>query len=219
MQDDWDTRERLMTTAERLYAEHGIEGMSLRGLTQEAGVNLAAVNYHFGGKLELMIEVFRRHIDPINDERIAMLDAARELSGDAPLTLEEIFDALLVPMARRALTSNAGREAFIKSMGRIHVESRELFRMTFEQFFANTIRRFVEELSRAMPELPTTEIATRLHFSVNAMLGTFMRHHIMAELGALPSGDEGLWQMIRQLRDFICAGFRAPLNVEQEVAK
>ena len=57
--------------------QHGFEGTSMRLLTAKAGVNLAAVNYHFGSKDALIEAVFRRRLDPMNAERIAALDAAR----------------------------------------------------------------------------------------------------------------------------------------------
>ena len=49
-----DTRERILETAERLFAESGFEGASVRAITSEAQVNLAALHYHFGSKDQLI---------------------------------------------------------------------------------------------------------------------------------------------------------------------
>ena len=54
------TRERILDAAERLFAERGYDGASLRAITGQARVNLAAVNYHFRSKRALMRAVFAR---------------------------------------------------------------------------------------------------------------------------------------------------------------
>ena len=68
-----DTRERILDAAEHLFMAHGYEGTSMRQITGEAVVNLAAVNYHFGSKESLMQEVFRRRLDWLNGERMRVL--------------------------------------------------------------------------------------------------------------------------------------------------
>lgn len=67
------TKERILTAAEELFARHGFDGASLRQLTAAAGVNLAAVNYHFGSKDRLIEEVFRRRLDQLNGHRMTAL--------------------------------------------------------------------------------------------------------------------------------------------------
>ena len=69
-----DTRERILAAAEEAFVAHGFAGTSLRTITSSAGVNLAAVNYHFGSKEALIQEVFARHLGPLNQARIAHLD-------------------------------------------------------------------------------------------------------------------------------------------------
>ena len=69
-----DTKTLILDTAERLFSEHGIDAVSLRAITTEAGVNLAAINYHFRSKDLLVKEVFARRIRPLNEERLVLLD-------------------------------------------------------------------------------------------------------------------------------------------------
>jgi AcrR family transcriptional regulator len=68
-----DTKERILDAAERLFAAHGFAGTSLRAVTKEAGVNLAAVHYHFGTKEDLLRAVLSRIVIPVNRERLEML--------------------------------------------------------------------------------------------------------------------------------------------------
>jgi len=72
------TRERILKAAERIYAASGFHGMSLRDVTVLAGVNLAAVNYHFGSKDKLILALADRRLTPINNDRLARLDRLRE---------------------------------------------------------------------------------------------------------------------------------------------
>src|SRR2546426_8998176 len=94
-----ETRTRILDAAEELFMQHGIEGASMRMLTAKAGVNLAAVNYHFGSKHALIEAVFRRRLDPMNVARIAApakLEAETPGRGPAP-------DGISSPFIRPAL--------------------------------------------------------------------------------------------------------------------
>src|SRR5271154_6302809 len=93
-----NTKTRLLDTAERLFAHHGIEATSLRTITAEAGVNLAAVNYHFQSKEALLHAVIARRLDPMNQRRLAMLDACEAAAGNGLLPLDQVLDALLRPV-------------------------------------------------------------------------------------------------------------------------
>ena len=68
------TKERLLDAAEALFMEHGFEATSLRLITATAGANLAAANYHFGSKEAMFEAVLTRRLDPMNQERVELLD-------------------------------------------------------------------------------------------------------------------------------------------------
>src|SRR5579859_915905 len=88
------TKERILGAAEELFARHGFEGASLRQLTAAAGVNLAAVNYHFGSKDRLIEEVFRRRLDQLNGRRLAAL---QKIASEPDTTVEDVLAAFIVP--------------------------------------------------------------------------------------------------------------------------
>ena len=93
------TRERILDTAEICFAQRGFDGSSLREITRLAGVNLGAVNYHFGSKSALFDEVLRRRFEPMNQRRMELLDQliAREAPSAPPL--EDMLEAYLRPPA------------------------------------------------------------------------------------------------------------------------
>src|SRR5215472_3578898 len=93
-----NTKTKILNTAERLFAHHGIEATSLRAITAQAGVNLAAVNYHFQSKEALLHAVIARRVEPMNQKRLALLDASEAEAGPGPLPLEKVLDAFLRPV-------------------------------------------------------------------------------------------------------------------------
>src|SRR5258706_5167560 len=95
-----DTKTRILDAAEQLFMEHGFEATSMRQLTSAAGVNLAAVNYHFGSKEELFQAVLTRRLDPMNQERIELLQKVEREAGGKPLSCENVLFAMLIPALR-----------------------------------------------------------------------------------------------------------------------
>ena len=80
-----NTKDRILDSAERLFARDGFEATSLRAITAEANVNLAAVNYHFQSKEALVQTVIGRRMGPVNAQRLALLDAYEAEASDATL--------------------------------------------------------------------------------------------------------------------------------------
>ena len=106
-----ETRTRILDAAEELFMQHGFEGTSMRLLTAKAGVNLAAVNYHFGSKDALIEALFRRRLDPMNAARIAALEAL-EAAGrtQSPETIIRAF----VGEGLRMIEDKEDRKAFTR---------------------------------------------------------------------------------------------------------
>src|SRR6478735_927974 len=96
------TKTRILDAAERLFVEHGFEATSLRSLTSAAGVNLAAVNYHFGSKEELFQAVLTRRLDPMNQERIELLGRVEREAGGRTLSCDRILAAMFIPALKLA---------------------------------------------------------------------------------------------------------------------
>ncbi len=101
-----DTKTRILDTAEKLFGENGFDATSLRDITAQADVNLAAVNYHFQSKDSLIDAVIARRIEPVNRRRLEMLEAA----GPNP-TIEQIVEAFLAPLTERDMGDGADDRA------------------------------------------------------------------------------------------------------------
>src|SRR6187399_3327842 len=112
-----DTKTRILDAGERLFVEHGFEATSLRSLTTSAGVNLAAVHYHFGSKEELFQAVLTRRLDPMNQERIDLLAKMEREAGDKAVSCEKLISAMLVPALRLARDEKRGGKHFLRLLG------------------------------------------------------------------------------------------------------
>ena len=224
------TRDRLLDAAERLYAERGIDATSLRAITQEAGSNVASVNYHFGSKQELTREVFARRLVPLNADRIRRLDSletgaretgaretgaretgARETGGgeaDVPSIVGAFVDPAL------ATRRDPSSEQFLRLMGRMHSEpSEELMQLIHSQF-SEVVLRFSTALGRALPQLPPAEIFWRFHFLVGAMVHSICNlDRFMEHLGGgTTTNSDASDRLLRdRLVAFVTAGFEAPI--------
>jgi AcrR family transcriptional regulator len=210
-----NTKTRLLDTAERLFAQHGIEATSLRIITSEAGVNLAAVNYHFQSKEALMHAVIARRLNPINEQRLAMLDAFEAEAGDGPVPLEQVLDALLRPIFE--MLSGPGKE-FGPMMSRIFTESSDLAGKIFQKHLAHVLARFFPALERAVPHLPRTELLWRMQFMLGAVAHTIGGARVLQVLSGGKCYSSDVEGTLQRLESFLLAGFRAPVPAEVQHA-
>ncbi len=165
-----ETKERILDSAEKLFAEDGYHCTSLRAITGSAGVNLAAVNYHFGGKKALLEAVFERRLVPLNRERQGCLRAVRQAATDRGGRPEprEVLRAFIEP-TMRFRNSGEGAEKFVALVGRSLAEPAGSVRDIFIGQMRPTFLLLFETLCEALPELSKTQLYYRLHFSLAAM--------------------------------------------------
>src|SRR3979409_1976400 len=113
-----ETRTRILDTAEGRFLLHGCEGTSMRVLTSSAGVNLAAVNYHFGSKDALIEALFRRRLDPMNGARIAEPEPLESDAKGRALSPDQIIRAFIGPSLLLMEDAKGGGRNFIRLLGR-----------------------------------------------------------------------------------------------------
>jgi AcrR family transcriptional regulator len=199
-----ETREQLVAAAERLFAERGFAGVSVRTIAAEAGVNWSLVGYYFRGKDGLLAEVYRRHCHTLNAERLRLLTEARR----AGLTLEAVIEAFVRP-ALAEIQGGDGRNQYSRLRAMLAAEAAPLFAQLVADNFDQSSRTFVAALRETLPELPADEVLWRFHF----MLGTIYYsasspQRIKAfSRGRCDPGDVGA--IVRHLVPFLAAAFRS----------
>ncbi len=169
------TKDRILDSAERLFARDGFEATSLRAITAEANVNLAAVNYHFQSKDALLHAVIGRRMGPVNEKRMAMLDACEAAAGDGPLPVEAVLDAFVLPVLE---ISRTHAKEFGPLMGRLYTEPGEFIQRVYKEHLEHVANRFVNAFRRALPDLEPDELLWRLHFVIGAMTHTHGRREV-----------------------------------------
>ena len=210
-----DTRERILDAAEHLFMAHGYEGTSMRQITGEAGVNLAAVNYHFGSKESLMQEVFRRRLDWLNDERMRVLDELERTAEGKALKPSQIVDGFFGTLLRMAEDEQRGGMVFLRLLGRTLTDPSEFIRTFLAHEYAAVVDRYKEALFKALPDVPKAEIVWRFHFMLGAtsyaIAGTdALRLVTDWQIEAEDSTDR-LDRLLPRLMSFLLGGLRAPL--------
>ena len=202
-----ETRTRILDAAEELFMQHGFEGTSMRHLTARAGVNLAAVNYHFGSKHALIEAVFRRRLDPMNTERIAALDRLENLSP------ENIIRAFIGPSLRLIEDGKGGGRNFIRLLGRTYTEPAKTVRQLIGQMYAPAMERYKKALERALPQMPADELVWRMHFMFGTLAYTLAATDTVQLIAGCKPEDRYDARLLEdRLTAFLAAGLHAPLN-------
>jgi AcrR family transcriptional regulator len=158
------TKTAIFTAAEKLYAERSFGEVSLRDIVAAAGVNLAAVNYHFGSKDELLAELFLSRATLLNRERFAELKSIEE-AGGGRAEVDAILRALTGPPIRWCLGADRQRSAAARFMTRASVETVPPIRKIVERDITH-LQRFAAALRRALPERDDVDIYWGLHFAL-----------------------------------------------------
>lgn len=205
-----ETRTRILDAAESLFTENGFDGTSMRMITGRAGVNLAAVNYHFGGKNGLIREVFRRRLSELNRQRLLALDAIEgEAAGAAPRP-SRIVEAFFGTALRMAEDTEGGGHEFMRLLGRTYTEPNEFVRQFLAEEYAECVERFLDALYRSLPDVPRADILWRFNFMMGAM------SYAIAGTDALQPfagriDDRDPRRLGPRLMSFLLGGLRAPL--------
>ncbi len=209
-----DTRERLLDAAEQIFAERGFEGASMRAVTQAAGASVSAANYHFGSKEALLRETLLRRVGPLNERRIARLDALEEAANGHPLELETIVEAFLRPVFEEHAASDDATARFRQVAARIYSDPPGVVSAMKRELFGPIVTRFVAALTAALPEKSREEIELGFQLTVGVMV-----HVISGHLVTVPGQEEGecdCWtarlsdeSVLQQMIAYVVAGLRA----------
>lgn len=210
-----DTRERILDVAERLFMAYGYDGTSMRQITGEAGVNLAAANYHFGSKEALLQAVLGRRLDWLNAERLRILNAMESQAAGKPLKPSQIVDAFFGTLLRMADDKARGGITFLRLLGRTLTEPSDFIRTFLAAEYREVLERYKAALFLALPDVPKAEIVWRFHFMLGAtsyaIAGTDALRLItdwqIEEVDAVDRLD----RLLPRLMSFLLGGLRAPL--------
>ena len=199
----FSTKDRILYAAEELFAQQGFASTSLRQVTSRADVNIAAVNYHFGSKDNLVHEVFRRRMDVMSAQRLEALAKAAAAPGE----LEPILAAFVEPALAMAQDRHGGG-AFIRVIARAYAESNDSLRKFLSDQYGHVLREFAKAIGPCVPALGKEDLYWRLDFLSGALT------YAMADFGLIkrpPGVSESTHRQraAKALIRFASAGFHA----------
>jgi AcrR family transcriptional regulator len=192
-------RETLLDAAERLFAEHGLEGISLRSINAEAGLSSAALHYHFGSKAAVVESLLERQMPALMDRRQELLEALDARPG--PPTTHEVLNAMLEPQVQLLRQGGEPGIRYIRLIHRLQSDGDLDFQFVTQRW-PGGVSLLVPLLLQANPSLPQSLVEHRLAFAIDVMLPSLVK-------APKPIREE-LSRYVAELLDFLTGAIEAP---------
>jgi len=204
---DGTVRERLLDAAEELFCEHSFEGTSIRDIAAAANCNIASVNYYFGGKENLYVELWRRHHTQIVGVRIESINEVMAKTGGKPdleVLLKSFAEAFLGPL----MDSNKGPR-LMKLMAREMIDRNLPKDMFGKEVIRPTMTAMQDALSKACPALEQSKIPLVVFSLVSQLLHTILIKAIHQGIDDQELAQFDPVMVINHVVAFTAAGIRA----------
>lgn len=165
-----DTKTRILDSAEKLFSVHGYDGVSVRNITDSAGVRLGLLAYHFRSKEELFAAVVGRRIDVLNSRRMENLSRLRDVP---PLTVRGILEAFILPYLELTTQGDEGWRAYTLLIAQI--SHNEMHAPLLKHHLDPVARLYLDALATCFPDTPREIVVSSFVFTLAAMVGVFAR--------------------------------------------
>lgn len=204
-----DTKQRILDAAERLFGMDGFAGTSLRAITKDAGVNLAAVHYHFGSKEALLRATLHRILGPMNARRLSMLKEAEAAAAPDPAPIGAVLRAFLEPDLHVIRDLGDRGVLVTRFTARSYTEPSELVREVLDAEFGPLREPFGRAFVRAVPHVPAQEVLWRLRVGVVGVISFLLGggDPVYATEGPLD-----VEEMLERLIAFLAPAMEAPAS-------
>ena len=202
------TKDKILDVAERLFADHGFAATPLRQITAEAGVNLAAVNYHFHSKEALLSAVLERKVQPVNVRRIELLDQALSEAGESRPSLKKVIRAFIQPVFE---ARGAGIELsnFSRLMARLASEPDEWAVAVMSHHMKAVVERFIPAFGAALGVGNRVTVAWAAHLSMGTMAHSLMGLPVLNKMTGFDPCASNPAEHLERLISYIAGGMRA----------
>lgn len=211
-QSNSTTIDQILNAAEALFAEKGFAETSLRSITSEAGVNLAAVNYHFGSKQKLIQAVFARFLDPFSKHLNTQL---KERFGDAqknPPDIKELLELFAYTIyAMRSERLKTKDQTFVRLIGLAYNQGEGHLLKFIREQYGDVFIRYMALYQQACPNVPNEELFWRVHFSLGATMFSLSSFEILGSIAPKGSFAEppSVITVYKYIIPFLVAGMSA----------
>lgn len=200
-----DTRNRLLDTAESLFAERGFFGVSVRDITEAAGVRSAGINYHFSTKENLFIEVIDRRIEPLANARIALLETVEVEPGNAEVSVRRIVDAFAGPMLSFAQTGGTGWKNYCILVAHLAVQKHWGENSASTKYDVHA-KLFLQALQETFPDCEAYRIHACFQFLLSTLLYAVCDNKRIDTLSGGMYQSEDIERLKAPFLDFVTGG-------------
>ena len=204
-----DTAAKILDAAEELFSEKGFAETSLRNITTKAGVNLAAVNYHFGSKKSLIHAVFSRYLNPFCvqfDQEIKSLSPQQK-------NLDYLLKLIVITMNRSGLEDTRKFGLFMRLLGLAYTQGQGHLRKYLQAEYGEVFSRYMVEVNKVTPELNDEQRFWRIHFMLGAAVFTMSSvDSLMAMADHDLEAKTEIKDVTSQLMTFLASGMTAKGN-------
>jgi AcrR family transcriptional regulator len=205
-----NTASRIIDAAERLFIRDGIDATSLRAVTREAGVNVAAIHYYFGSRDELLRAVLDRIVTPVNERRLVLLNQALAANRGKPLAVEEILRIFLLPDLEAVERLRDRGVEIAHFVARAYAAPSPTLKRLIEEQFGESSARFLAELARALPAIDRAELEFRFRCIVGVIVRLFGAAAPRGIAGGLDTAD--IVPTLDRIVGFLAPGLAAPIS-------
>ena len=204
------TKNKILDAAEILFANKGFNGTSLREITSQAEVNLAAVNYHFGSKKELIKAIMSRYMNELSPRLESALHALY-LEKEQP-TLIKVFSTFLDPLLHLNSFKDNGTSTFLQLLGRGFTDNQGFLRWFLTTQYPGVFTYFTQAVQKAYPELSKEEMFWRLHFTMSTIIFTMSSSDALIDIAQSDFDREvDIAGVIKKVIPYVAAGVAAPI--------
>jgi AcrR family transcriptional regulator len=204
------TKTKILNAAEVLFADKGFNGTSLREITSQAEVNLAAVNYHFGSKKELIKAVMSRYMNELSPRLESALHAL--CLDEVQPTLIEVFSAFLDPLLHLNSFKENGTSTFLQLLGRGFTDNQGFLRWFLTTQYPGVFTNFTQAVQKAYPELSKEEMFWRLHFTMGTIVFTMSSSDALIDIAQSDFDRQvDIAGVIKKVIPYVAAGVAAPI--------
>ncbi|MEM8812646.1 MAG: TetR family transcriptional regulator [Pseudomonadota bacterium] len=200
------TRMQILDAAEELFAANGFDGTSVRDVARLAGLQLAAIGYHFGPKDELFDAVVHRRAEIMSASRREALADLIATNNERPIPIEDLIRAYVVPFIDSASHGDRGWRNYAALMGRL--ANSTLGTEVIGRHYDATARDYLEEFRRSLPDIAERELVDGFTYMVAAMLALCADTGRAERLSRKAADDHSVADALDPMVAFFAAGFR-----------
>ena len=211
-----ETRELIINTAAKLFAQFGFHGVSLRMIAKEAGIQASLAQYHFKNKESVFRAVFERCILPINNERLRRLDQSEvKRAQSEPVSLEDVVRAFIEPTVDVAHERNTSAAYYAALIAQITNDPQEHARKISQEFTDPIARHTLGVLRTLLPDVDQATLTWSYLFGVGAMLAAISRTGRAKLLSNGACNADDVEQITSVLIPFVAGGIQAAVEARR----